>query len=131
MTYTDEQITDLIAEAEICADSERDVLGEDAYVAGLLDRLVAALRAEHQHRIDWANGGADRWVEYYQKQIDEAQAERDALRAAIQEARTLLAIGWIPVGSLRRPVPRTKEEPCPYTFSHTREFCGRKGCRKS
>lgn len=29
MTNTDKQITDLIAEAQTCADAERDVLGEE------------------------------------------------------------------------------------------------------
>lgn len=81
MMHSDKQITDLIAEAQTCADAERDALGEEAYVAGLLDRLVAVVEAEHQR--------AERYRDITRRtelQCQDAEAERDAIRVAIEDA---------------------------------------------
>lgn len=74
-----DDIKDLIAEARKYV-SDHDVYADNH----LLRDLADALEAEVRHREEWATVGAVKWAEYYDKQIDAARDERDALRAQIE-----------------------------------------------
>lgn len=50
--------------------------------------------------------------------------------AAKLESKPLMPVSQEVLDELAAPAPVT-DDPCPYTFAHTRHFCGRPSCRES
>lgn len=91
-----DSIEELVVEVEAFADHGSDLNTVEA--DRLLYELAHTLKAEHeraeketQQRLDWASYGAQQWAENWERQIDEARDERDALAAVIEEAKRIAA----------------------------------------